>query len=113
MAQDPSLAPYTVYERRQVRGTTVSWDQPVKILPIDAGVRELILAIEREYEALLAEAELHAAHLPSRVRSLLWILASLEALAALGLPVAEEAEVRAALGLRLPRWQGSALVASA
>jgi hypothetical protein len=47
------------------------------------------------------------------VRSLLWILAALEPLAARGLPVADEAEVRTALGLRLPGWQSSALVASA
>jgi radical SAM superfamily enzyme YgiQ (UPF0313 family) len=113
MSADPTLAPYTVYERREIRGTSVSWEQPVKVLPMDEEVRELILAIERDYELLLEGAERHAAHLPSRVRSLLWILASLEPLAARGLPVADEAEVRAALGLRLPGWQGSVLVASA
>jgi radical SAM superfamily enzyme YgiQ (UPF0313 family) len=113
MAQDPALAPHTVYEHRQVRGTTVSWEQPVKVLPMDALVRELILTIEREYDSLLGQAERHAAHLPSRVRSLLWILASLEPLAAAGEAIAAQAEVRAALGLRLPRWPGSALVASA
>jgi radical SAM superfamily enzyme YgiQ (UPF0313 family) len=113
MAADRSLEPHTVYERRQIRGTMTSWEQPVKVLPMDGAVRELILAIERGYEALLEHAEASAAHLPSRVRSLLWILASLEPLAAQGVTIAPEAEVRAALGLRLPGWQGSPLVASA
>jgi radical SAM superfamily enzyme YgiQ (UPF0313 family) len=113
MAQDPALLPYTVHERRQVRGTRISWDQPAKILPIDPEVRATVLAIERAYEAQLARLQPRVAHLPSRTRSLLWILASLKPMAALGLPVAVAAEVRAALMGRLPQRPAAPRVASA
>jgi hypothetical protein len=42
------------------------------------------------------------AHLPSRVRSLLWILSSLPIMAEHGFFIAEESEVRAELYARLP-----------
>ena len=105
MAVDPALRPFTVSERRNVRGTSICWDQPAKILPIDEQVRTTILAIEREYAARLGELERRVAHLPSRVRSLVWILASLAPMAAQQLPIAEEAEVCGELAARLP--QGS------
>ncbi|MBV8307005.1 MAG: B12-binding domain-containing radical SAM protein [Gammaproteobacteria bacterium] len=113
MAQDPALAPATVHERRQIRGTSIGWDQPTKILPVDAEVCATVLAIEREYEAQLAQLQQQVAHLPSRTRSLLWILASLEPLAAHGLPVADAAEVRTALSARLPQRRPAPRVASA
>jgi hypothetical protein len=72
-----------------------------------------VLAIERDYEARLAELQSRVAHLPSRTRSLLWILSSIEPLAAYGLPVAPVAEVRAALIERLPQRRAAPLVASA
>ena len=43
MAADPTLAPYTVHERREVRGTGIVWQQPAKILPIDPQVCATIL----------------------------------------------------------------------
>ncbi len=113
MARDPALAPFTVYERREVRGSAIHWEQPAKILPVDPEVRSTVLAIERDYEAHLAQLQRQVAHLPSRTRSLLWILASLEPMAARGLPVAEAAAVRAALSARLPQAQTSPLLASA
>ena len=112
MAEDPELKPFTVYERRRVRGTHVSWAQPAKIPPLDPAVRETVLAIEREYETRLAQLQRQLAHLPSRTRSLLWILASLEPMAAHGLPVADPRHVRAAVLAKLPQ-QPSPLVASA
>ena len=112
MAEDPELKPFTVYERRRVRGTRVSWAQPAKIPPVDPAVRETVLAIEREYETRLAQLQRQLAHLPSRTRSLLWILASLEPMAAHGLPVADPRHVRAAVLAKLPQ-QPSPLVASA
>src|SRR4029077_12047392 len=45
MSADPALREFTVYERRQVAGTDISWDQPSKILPMDPAVRETILRI--------------------------------------------------------------------
>ncbi|HET9389790.1 MAG TPA: hypothetical protein VFO44_09095, partial [Steroidobacteraceae bacterium] len=103
MATDSTLAPYTVHERREVRGTGIVWEQPAKILPVDTQVRATILQIESAYEELLADLQRHSTHLPSRVRSLLWILASLPAMAAHGLPVADATELRRELATRLPQ----------
>jgi radical SAM superfamily enzyme YgiQ (UPF0313 family) len=102
MASDPALEPFTVCERREVAGTRVAWDQPAKILPIDPLVRETILDIEREVGAFLARIEADAAHLPSRLRSLIWILCALRPMAERGMPIADEAVVRRELAARLP-----------
>ncbi|HYM28724.1 MAG TPA: radical SAM protein [Steroidobacteraceae bacterium] len=110
MAADSTLAPYTVHERREVRGTEIAWEQPAKILPIDEEVRAAILRIERDYEELLPQLQRHNSHLPSRLRSLVWILAALPVMAAHGMAVANEVEVRRALAGRLP--QSRAAVAS-
>jgi hypothetical protein len=65
-------------------------------------VRAAILQIEQDFEAVLSTLE-QTAHLPSRVRSLVWILCSLPVMATLGFPIADEAVVRAELEARLPR----------
>jgi hypothetical protein len=101
-AKDPSLAPYTHYAERHIAGTNISWQQPAKILPIDPVVSEVILRMERGFEALLTPLEKEVAHLPSRVRSLLWILCSLPVMAERGHYIADENEVRAELYARLP-----------
>ncbi|HUE47732.1 MAG TPA: hypothetical protein VMO54_00875, partial [Steroidobacteraceae bacterium] len=97
----------TVCERREVAGTDVAWDQPAKILPLEAAVREAILRIEREFEASLRRLESCAAHLPSRVRSLIWILSSLPVMAEHGLAVADEQDVKRELASRLPQLDGA------
>jgi len=101
-AKDPSLAPYTHHVRRQVAGTGISWEQPAKILPMDPLVKDVILRMERSFEEMLAPLEKEVAHLPSRVRSLLWILCSLPIMAERGYFIAPESEVRAELYARLP-----------
>src|SRR5688500_9433438 len=73
-ARDPELLPHTEFVHRHVEGTNVEWDQAAKILPIDPTVRAVILEIERRFEIKLAELQARATHLPSRVRSLVWIL---------------------------------------
>jgi radical SAM superfamily enzyme YgiQ (UPF0313 family) len=103
LARDPELSPHTVYAERHVAGTDVTWKQPVKILPIDPTVRAAILQIEQNFEAALSTLQQQVAHLPSRVRSLVWILCSLPVMARAGFPIADEAEVRAELEGRLPR----------
>ena len=103
LAQDPKLLPYTVSARRRVAGTNVEWDQPCKILPIDPTVSAVILEIERDFEAMLATLEGHTTHLPSRVRSLVWILCSLPVMGRHGILIAEHAEVLAELHARLPQ----------
>jgi radical SAM superfamily enzyme YgiQ (UPF0313 family) len=107
-ATDPSLAPYTHYTQRHVAGTRVSWQQATKVLPMDPVVSAVILQLERSFELLLAPLEKEVAHLPSRVRSLLWILCSLPIMAEHGHFIADETEVRAELYARLPRLQQEA-----
>jgi radical SAM superfamily enzyme YgiQ (UPF0313 family) len=102
LARDAALLPHTHYAHRQVAGTNVGWQQPVKILPIDPIVKDAILRIECAFEAMLAPLEEQVAHLPSRVRSLLWILSSLSIMEELGQHIADEKEVRAELYARLP-----------
>lgn len=101
-AKDPGLAPYTHHTQRHVAGTGITWQQPAKILPIDPVVTDVILKMERNFESLLTPLEKAVAHLPSRVRSLLWILCSLPVMAERGHFIADEDEVRAELYARLP-----------
>jgi radical SAM superfamily enzyme YgiQ (UPF0313 family) len=101
-AKDPGLAPYTHYAQRHIAGTSISWQQAAKILPMDPVVTEVILRMESSFEAMLAPLEKEVAHLPSRVRSLLWILCSLPIMAERGHFIADENEVRAELHARLP-----------
>jgi hypothetical protein len=83
----------------------VSFEQATKILPFDTAVRELILHIEREFEALLSYWQREATHLPSRLRSLLWLQAALPIMASQGYPIARAEELRAHLAGMLPRTQ--------
>jgi hypothetical protein len=101
-SRDPSLLPYTHYQVRQVAGTSVAWQQAAKILPIDPVVSEVIVRMERGFEEILASFEPQTAHLPSRVRSLLWILSAVPILAEFGQSIADESELRAQLCMRLP-----------
>jgi radical SAM superfamily enzyme YgiQ (UPF0313 family) len=101
-AKDPSLAPHTHHTERHIAGTNISWPQASKILPMDPGVTDVILRMERSFESSLALLEKEVAHLPSRVRSLLWILCSLPIMAERGHFIADEREVRAELYTRLP-----------
>jgi radical SAM superfamily enzyme YgiQ (UPF0313 family) len=101
-ARDPSLRPHIQYVRRAVAGTSVSWEQPAKILPIDPVVRDVILRIEEGFNSSLAALEKNAAHLPSRIRSLLWILSAIPVLSEYGHSIAAESAVRADLYSRLP-----------
>jgi radical SAM superfamily enzyme YgiQ (UPF0313 family) len=103
LARDPELGAHTTYAERQVAGTEITWNQPAKILPIDPTVRAVILQIEQDFEAMLAALQHRVAHLPSRVRSLVWILCSLPVMAGHGFPIADEGEVRAELVARLPQ----------
>ncbi len=105
LARDPRLLPHTTKVRRHVAGTAIEWDQPAKILPLDPLVSEAILRIERSFESRLAELEHEFAHLPSRVRSLVWILCALPVMVEHGFAIAHEGEVRAELDARLPQPQ--------
>jgi radical SAM superfamily enzyme YgiQ (UPF0313 family) len=82
ISNDPALQPQTIYERRQIPGTSLSWLQATKILPFDPVTREAILTIERRVLEALAASP--CKHLPSRDRSLLWIEHAIPVLRALG-----------------------------
>jgi radical SAM superfamily enzyme YgiQ (UPF0313 family) len=103
LSQDPTLVEHTVSARRQVAGTSVEWQQPCKILPIAPQVRDVILEIERDFEVMLASIEREGTHLPSRVRSLMWILSALPVMARHGYAIADHDEVHAELQARLPQ----------
>ena len=107
-ARDPALVPHTVMAERRVNGTDIQWQQAAKILPIDPVVRDAVLRMETAFEDILFSLQSGVAHLPSRVRSLLWILASLPIMAELGFAIADEQEVRAELHARLPATTGAA-----
>jgi hypothetical protein len=61
--------------------------------------------MERSFDEMLNALQDDVAHLPSRVRSLLWILASIPVMAERGITIADADEVRAELAARLPRTQ--------
>ena len=109
-ARDPALLPHTQYARRQIAGTALAWDQPAKILPIDPLVRDVILRIERDFESALTELQQRATHLPSRVRSLVWIVVAAPIMAEHGFPIAAAHEVRAELEARLPQLRRATAV---
>jgi radical SAM superfamily enzyme YgiQ (UPF0313 family) len=100
-AKDPSLAAHVRYADRKIAGTPISWRQPAKILPIDPVVAGVILRMECDFERLLGSLE-QEGHLPSRVRSLLWILCSLPIMAEHGYYIAPHGELRARLCAHLP-----------
>jgi anaerobic magnesium-protoporphyrin IX monomethyl ester cyclase len=107
-ARDSSLLPQTHHALQRVAGTDIAWQQPVKMLPIDPIVTEAILRIESSFDAMLGEIEEQTAHLPSRLRSLLWILSSLPIMAEHGQYIADESEVWSELYARLPALRPAA-----
>jgi hypothetical protein len=102
MARDPELAPHTVHTTQEIAGTDLSWSQPAKILPLDVRVRDAILAIEGAFEGWIKLLQASSPHLPSRVRSLLWVFCAIPVLERAGEPMPERSEVGEALLLRLP-----------
>ena len=101
-SRDPALQAQTVYETVTVPGTFVSWRHAAKILPADPEVREAILAIEARFEHALESLAAAVPHLPSRVRSLLWIACAEPTLRAAGQHMPEPQLIQAALLARLP-----------
>jgi radical SAM superfamily enzyme YgiQ (UPF0313 family) len=91
IARDASLEPYTVYETITIPGTALRWRHAAKILPADAHTRDAVLAIEARFERMCRSQLDRMAHVPSRVRSILWLAAAAPVLAAAGedMPTAE------------------------
>ncbi|MGH8141932.1 MAG: B12-binding domain-containing radical SAM protein [Steroidobacteraceae bacterium] len=102
LARDATLSAHTSYTLQRVADTGIQWQQATKILPLDAGVREAILRIECDFEAMVLKLRRRAAHLPSRLRSMLWLLSSLPIMAEYGYPIAAADELQAQLRAALP-----------
>jgi radical SAM superfamily enzyme YgiQ (UPF0313 family) len=102
MSSDPALLPQTRYELQSIAGTAVRWQQPSTILPFDAALRAVMATIEELFAARLARLEAEHAHLPSRVRSLLWIWCASPVLRAVGFDAPEQNAVESRLRALLP-----------
>jgi hypothetical protein len=109
MAGDERLLPYTVTTRQRVAGTEIAWDQPSKILPIAHDVREAIVAIEAAVDQWLECLGAYGDHLPSRVRSLIWIACAIPVLSAAGHRMPEPARAERVLRRHLPVTRHAAL----
>jgi hypothetical protein len=72
------------------------------ILPLDAAAREAILAIAEDFEAHLSELQRRVAHLPSRVRSLLWVACAVPVLRKMGESMPDRDRAVEALVASLP-----------
>jgi radical SAM superfamily enzyme YgiQ (UPF0313 family) len=101
MARDSSLRPHTVFARRHIRGTDIEWDQPCKLLPIDPLVRDLILRIEADFETRIAVLD-DQRHVPSRIRSLLWVVSAIPLLRDAGFAMPPATGAARSLIARLP-----------
>jgi radical SAM superfamily enzyme YgiQ (UPF0313 family) len=96
MSNDESLRAQTIYERKHIPGTAITWTYAAKILPLDPVTRAVILKIERDVRRSLDAAE--QAHLPSRTRSLLWIRHAIPVLRACGEQMPDESSVALQIG---------------
>jgi radical SAM superfamily enzyme YgiQ (UPF0313 family) len=111
MARDATLAPHTIYATHRVAGTAVEWQQPSKILPIDPTVRRAILSVEQEFEQWMEVLQPVAVHLPSRLRSLVWIVCASRVLSELGEEAPDRGEALEELLTRLPAVNSATLEA--
>jgi hypothetical protein len=84
IAGDASLEPHTVYETVSVPETDLVWRQATKILPADPRTRDAILEIEEQFTLASRWHASRVAHLPSRVRSVLWLEAARRVLSEAG-----------------------------
>lgn len=103
MAADPSLRPQTRYELQSIAGTAIRWQQPSTILPFDPALRAVMATIEEQFALRMQLLEAEQAHLPSRVRSLLWIWCAAPVLRMVGFDAPDPDAVRARLRTLLPR----------
>src|SRR6185437_15861593 len=108
LERDPVLKQHTTYTRQRIAGSNIEWQQATKILPLDPQVCEVILRIEQDFEALLAGLAPRAPHLPSRVRSVLWLMASVPVMAEHGYAIADAQQLAAHLAAVLPEAPGMA-----
>lgn len=80
MAEDPELKAHTTMRLQSIPGTDVTWLQPEHIQPLDPEVRDAVASIAASYEKTLPKLAAGAAHIPSRLRSLLWVASAIPVL---------------------------------
>jgi len=102
LARDPNLRAHVSYARQQVADTTIEWQQPSKILPLDPLARSAILRIETAFDSRLAELQGSAGHLPSRVRSLVWLGCAQPVMAEAGYSIGDSDQLRQLLRASIP-----------
>jgi radical SAM superfamily enzyme YgiQ (UPF0313 family) len=102
MSSDPTLLPQTRYTLQSIAGTAIRWEQPSMILPFDPELRAVMATIEELFAARMARLEAEHAHLPSRVRSLVWIWAGSPVLQAVGHDAPAQDDVERRLRALLP-----------
>lgn len=82
MSRDPDLVAVIMYHHQKVAGTAIEWEQPAVIVPKDPAMWEALLVIKTESQMdYLSQLKLH---LPSRIRSLLWVICSIPVLEGAG-----------------------------
>lgn len=113
LARNPALDSAIGYALQRVAGTSIEWQQPAKMLPLDPVARSAILRIESTFEARLQELQRNAAHLPSRVRSLLWLECSQPVMAEAGQDIGDMGRLSELLRASLPQRRRSELAAVA
>jgi radical SAM superfamily enzyme YgiQ (UPF0313 family) len=102
LARDTRLEPHIVYETLTVPGTALRWRHAAKILPADTRTRDAILAIELGFERLCRSRLNGVAHVPSRVRSILWLAAAQSVLTAAGQDMPTMDSIMSCLADKLP-----------
>ncbi len=93
MSKDPTLKEHTISKTMSVPGTAITWQQPQKILPIDDDARQVICEIETRFKNRLERLLPVSGHMPSRIRSLIWIEVALPLLKARGFDVPDQAKI--------------------
>jgi radical SAM superfamily enzyme YgiQ (UPF0313 family) len=93
MSNDPELAPFVSSTLQSIGGTDISWQQPSHILPIDPETRGGLEEIVASFEKSFAKLRKSFPHVPSRVRSLLWIAAAIPVLRRAGIEMPHTAPV--------------------
>jgi hypothetical protein len=106
MAADPELEEHTVYASYPIGGTDLELRQPAKILPVHPDVRAAILEIEAEFLEWVGFLQAEVAHLPSRVRSLVWIICAARVLPVYQRAAPDRRQAIEQLLLRLPGLDG-------
>ena len=102
MSSDPALLPQTRYTLQSIAGTAIRWPQPSTILPFDPTLCAVMATVEELFAARLERLEREHAHLPSRVRSLLWIGSASPILRAIGVDAPDADAVERRLRALLP-----------